>query len=72
MNQDERIERLEMEVAHQQRTLDQLNEVVIEQSIDLLRLQRTIQQIAKQIEQLATPARTAEPVDLADEKPPHY
>ena len=72
MNQDERIERLEMEVAHQQRTLDQLNEVVIEQSIDLLRLQRTIQRIAKQLESLATPAGDAEPVDLADEKPPHY
>ena len=72
MNQEERIERLEMEVAHQQRILDQLNEVVIEQSVDLLRLQRTIQQIGKRMEELALPARTAEPVDLAAEKPPHY
>lgn len=72
MNLEERVERLEMEVAHQQRTLDQLNEVVIEQSLDLLRVQRTLQQLAKQLEDLATPPVTSEPVDLVDEKPPHY
>ncbi len=72
MNWEERIERLEMEVAHQQRTLDQLNEVVIEQSVDLLRLQRTLEQLAKQLEELTTPPVGAEPLDLVEEKPPHY
>ncbi len=72
MNLEERVERLEMEVAHQQRTLDQLNEVVIEQSVDLLRIQRTLQQMGKQLEDLAVVPRTAETVDLVDEKPPHY
>ncbi len=72
MNLEERVERLEMELAHQQRTLDQLNEVVADQSVELLRLQRSTQQMAKQLESLAPPAGDAEPVDLADEKPPHY
>ncbi len=72
MNFEERLDRLEMELAHQQRTTDQLNDVVTEQSVELLRLQRALKQAAKQIDEIRTKAEKAEPVDLADEKPPHY
>ncbi len=72
MNFEERLERLEMELAHQQRTTDQLNEVLSEQSVELLRLQRTTQQLSRQLEEMRTKTEKPQPVDLADEKPPHY
>jgi len=73
MNFEERIDRLEMELAHQQRTTDQLNEVVSTQSLDILRLQRAIERLAKQLEEMGMQTEDAEePLDLADEKPPHY
>jgi len=73
MNFDERVERLEMEVAHQQRVTDQLNEVVSIQSLDILRLQRVNEQLMKQIEELRLGNNgTEQAVDLEDEKPPHY
>ena len=73
MNLDERVERLEMEVAHQQRVTDQLNEVVSIQSLDILRLQRGNEQLMKQIEALRLGSDgEEESIDLEDEKPPHY
>jgi uncharacterized coiled-coil protein SlyX len=73
MNFDERVERLEMEVAHQQRVTDQLNEVVSIQSLDILRLQRVNEQLMKQIDELRLGNNGAdEAIDLEDEKPPHY
>jgi len=73
MNFEERIDRLEMELAHQQRTTDQLNDVVSTQSLDILRLQRAIEQLVKQLEEMGMQTEDdEEPLDLADEKPPHY
>ncbi len=73
MNLDERVERLEMELAHQQRVTDQLNEAVSIQSLDILRLQRVNEQLTKQIEELRLGNNGAEEaIDLEDEKPPHY
>jgi uncharacterized coiled-coil protein SlyX len=73
MNLDERVERLEMELAHQQRVTDQLNEAVSLQSLDIMRLQRTNEQLVKQIEQLRLRGNEEEMVvNLEDEKPPHY
>jgi uncharacterized coiled-coil protein SlyX len=73
MNFEERIDRLEMELAHQQRMTDQLNDVVSTQSLDILRLQRAIEQLVKQLEQMGMQTEDdEEPLDLADEKPPHY
>jgi len=73
MNFEERIDRLEMELAHQQRMTDQLNEVVSTQSLDILRLQRAIEQLVKQLEEMGMQTEDdEEPLDLADEKPPHY
>ena len=72
MNFEERLDRLEMELAHQQRTTDQLNEVVSDQSLQMLRLHRTIGQLVKHVEKLDSKSKADEPADLADEKPPHY
>jgi uncharacterized coiled-coil protein SlyX len=73
MNLDERVERLEMELAHQQRVTDQLNEAVSIQSLDILRLQRVNEQLIKQIEELRQGNdESEEAINLEDEKPPHY
>jgi uncharacterized coiled-coil protein SlyX len=73
MNLDERVERLEMELAHQQRVTDQLNEAVSVQSLDILRLQRVNEQLIKQIDELRLGNNDAEEaINLEDEKPPHY
>lgn len=73
MNLDERVERLEMELAHQQRVTDQLNEAVSIQSLDIMRMQRVNEQLMKQIEDLRLGANREETeISLEDEKPPHY
>ncbi len=73
MNFDERLERLEMELAHQQRMTDNLNDAVSQQSLDLMRMHRTIERLAKQLEEMVINIESDEPLrDIADEKPPHY
>ena len=68
---EDRIESLEIALAHQQRLVEQLNEVVVEHSQQLLqasrqqlRMESTIKELR---EQLA--AKSAPP---PNEKPPHY
>ncbi len=73
MNFDERLERLEMELAHQQRMTDNLNDAVSQQSLDIMRMHRTIERLAKQLEEMVINSESDEPLrDIADEKPPHY
>jgi uncharacterized coiled-coil protein SlyX len=68
-----RIERLEMELAHQQRVTEQLNEVVTEQTKELLRLSRAFDRLTKQVVELRKqPAGNEPSPTLEDEKPPHY
>jgi SlyX protein len=68
-----RIEKLEIELVHQQRVTEQLNEVVTEQTKELLRLGRAFDRLSKQIAELRKRPTGAEtPPTLEDEKPPHY
>jgi SlyX protein len=65
-----RITELEIQIAHQQRAWDQLNEVVIEQSQRLSRLERLIVGLERQVTDLRESPKPA--ANLLDEKPPHY
>lgn len=68
-----RIEKLEVTLAHQQRLIEQLNEVVTEQTKQMLRMGRTLDQLTKQVVELRKrPALTEPQPTLEDEKPPHY
>lgn len=68
-----RIEKLEIELAHQQRVTEQLNEVVTEQTRQLMRLARSVEQLTKQVVELRKRPDASEPTPtLEDEKPPHY
>ncbi|MEM7478741.1 MAG: SlyX family protein [Planctomycetota bacterium] len=70
-NADQRIEELEISLAHQQRLLEQLNEVVTQQTHSLLRLEKKVPQLEREIQGLKS--KTAERQGpLPDEKPPHY
>lgn len=70
---DARLEKLEIELVHQQRVTEQLNEVVTEQTKELLRLGRAFDRLSKQVVELRKQPTAAEtPPSLEDEKPPHY
>ena len=65
---DARIERLEIDLAHANRTIDDLNSVVVEQGKQVDRLTRLLAQMTDQVEELAEHVLPAHRID----KPPHY
>lgn len=69
MNQENRIEQLEMKVAFQEDNIDSLNNEIFAQ-------QRKLQQLGEQVALLAVKLKEAQPNQMASEKeetpPPHY
>lgn len=63
------IEQLEIKVAYQEHTIDQLNEEITRQNKDIEQLRLTLQQLIKRI-------KTFEPSEIAKQNeempPPHY
>ncbi len=69
---DERVEQLELELAHHQRMVEQLNEVVVGQSHELLKLTRVVDRLVRQYDDLKKQVPGPEARTLEDDKPPHY
>jgi SlyX protein len=67
---DERIMQLEIQLAHAQHMLEQLNQVVTEQALKVDRVTSLIQRLNGKVEDLKF--GNEEKRDLLDEKPPHY
>jgi SlyX protein len=67
---DKRITELEMQLAHTQHLLDQLNQVVTQQATKIDRLSNVIERLNRQIDDLKV--SDDDKRDLLDEKPPHY
>jgi SlyX protein len=67
---EQRITELEVQLAHVQRWLEQLNEVVTAQALEADRTQRRIVELQQQVRALK--ARPEPAIDPLDEKPPHY
>ncbi|MBO0345843.1 SlyX family protein [Roseibium limicola] len=65
---EERIEKLEIDLAHAVRIIDELNEVVAEQDKQILRLTRKMNLMTDQVEELIDGSMPGHQV----EKPPHY
>jgi uncharacterized coiled-coil protein SlyX len=63
----DRIEKLEAHVAHLERQIDQLNEVVIQQSRELDRLKKQVGRVSQTLENAEL-----ERIKSVDTKPPHY
>jgi len=67
---EDRVTEVECILMHLQKTLMDLNQVVIEQGKSIDKLKREIKQLAvdfRQVREASSPTRTA-----ADEIPPHY
>lgn len=65
---EERLEKLEIDLAHANHTIDELNAVVIEQGKQIDRLTRKLMEMTDQIDELI---ETGLPTHRI-EKPPHY
>ena len=67
---NERSHDLETRYTHLQHTVEQLNEVVVEQAKKIDSLERKLAVLVRQFSSLAD--RDVEPRSLEDDKPPHY
>ena len=65
-----RVSELEFHLAHQQRLVEQLNEVVVQHTQQIMRLERIVLRCEEQIKTLRDQRK--EPFDPGLEKPPHY
>ena len=65
-----RVTELEIQLAHTQREVEQLNEVVTEQSRQLDRVMRLVTGFEAKLDDFKY--KVEEKPDLLDEKPPHY
>ncbi|NBN64484.1 hypothetical protein GWI72_12125 [Microvirga tunisiensis] len=65
---EERIEKLEIDLAHANHAIDELNAVVIEQGRQIDRLTRRLLEMTDQIEELIEVGLPQHRID----KPPHY
>ncbi len=62
---EERIEKVETDLAYLQETVRQLNDIVTEQQILVTKLEKQVEFLAKRVEELDTEARP-------NRRPPHY
>ncbi len=68
---EQRITDLEIKLTYQQRLIDQLNEIVTEHTMQLLRAEKQLGELLHRNEMLQTQLREHLP-NLPHEKPPHY
>ena len=65
----DRLDDLEIQLTHQQKMVDELNELVYSQQLEIDRLAADLRQIKEQLE-IVLPSLVREPAD--EEPPPHY
>lgn len=65
---ESRIEQLEIDLAHANHTIDELNSVVVDQGQQIDRLTRKLIKMTDQVEELIETTLPAHQI----EKPPHY
>lgn len=68
---DQRITELEIRLTYQQKLIDELNGVLTDQTMKLLRLEKKVAELLLQQDQLRSHIREQMP-NLPNEKPPHY
>ncbi len=68
---ERRVAELEISLAHQQRLCEQLNEVLTQQTKQLLRFEKSFPQLAQKIRELNLALHELSPAPK-NEKPPHY
>ena len=68
MNDSQRLTNLEGTIAFQERTIDDLNEVVTRQQVQIDRLEQQLKLVLEQLNAAGTLVRDAD----QEEPPPHY
>ncbi|MFO0939561.1 MAG: SlyX family protein [Pirellulales bacterium] len=68
---EQRLTDLEIRLTYQQRLIDQLNEIVTEHTMQLLKAEKQLGELLQRNELLQTQLREHLP-NLPHEKPPHY
>lgn len=68
MNTEERVTDLEIRLTHLDDTVDQLNQIIIDQQDRISRLERTLKEVLSDQERL----KEAVSPDIVDTPPPHY
>ncbi|MEE2938645.1 MAG: SlyX family protein [Planctomycetota bacterium] len=69
---EQRLQSLEVGLAHLQRLNEQLNEVVTQQAFEADKVNRRIERLETQVKEFKEKQRAGESIDPLDEKPPHY
>lgn len=69
-NVNARLTELEIQLAHQQRVCEQLNEVVVEHTQQMMRYERILLRLEEQLKLVREQRK--EQFDPREEKPPHY
>ncbi len=72
MSQQQLIADLQQQLAFQEQTIDSLNDTVTQQQLDITRLQRTVELLAKQMKNVREDLSNGQQAPEADQKPPHY
>lgn len=72
MSQQQLIADLQQQLAFQEQTIDSLNDTVTQQQLDISRLQRTVELLAKQMKNVREDLTNGQEAPPADQKPPHY
>ncbi|MEZ6134423.1 MAG: SlyX family protein [Pirellulaceae bacterium] len=70
-NSEQAIIDLQIALAHQQRLCEQLNEIVVAHTRQIIQLEREQLELKKAVGELRA-LRKVEPAQQEDEKPPHY
>ncbi len=66
-SREERLEKLETQVAFMERTVDELNSVLVEQSKQITKLQTQLRKLSDSVE-----SQEMERIRSTNSKPPHY
>ncbi len=69
---EDRITELEMALAHQQRYVEVLNEVIVDQSRQIESVDRKLRTLHEQMDTMRSLVKSGEKTPVEDENPPHY
>lgn len=68
----DKLNQLEESLAHQEREINDLSDMVVQQGNEIARLKKHILKLEDKIETIETDKNGGGHEDIADQKPPHY
>ncbi len=68
----QRLTDLEIKVAYQEQTIEELNQALVKQELALQKLERVSRELLKRVDSMDTNAESGRSPSASDEVPPHY